>query len=226
MDTTSNRLQLYYPVTPYAINQPFGFNGPCVRNFGKPDQEIVAGIDNNTCPVGYEKLYPKFGMAAHNGLDLKAGEQNVYAAHDGLVIEKQTVPARGLCLGILTNEPVDLDQYGTHYIKIRYWHLKMMFVDVGDQVKAGDLIGISDNTGYSSGDHLHFEGQPMDKDAGGHPYLSFNSPGENPAGVIAAAIDLEPFFNGQYAEQIATVASLYQKLIVVLLKLIHMLKSS
>lgn len=222
----ADRLSLYYPVSPFAINQHFGANNPCVVSFGTPHQVVIDSNADGTCPPGSDKLYAHFGMAGHNGTDLHAGEQNVYAAHDGLVIEKQTVPARGLGLGILTNEPVDLDQYGTHYIKIRYWHLKMMFVDVGDQVKAGDLIGISDNTGYSSGDHLHFEGQPMDKDAGGHPYLSFNSPGENPAGVIAAAIDLEPFFNGQYAEQIATVASLYQKLIVVLLKLIHMLKSS
>ena len=47
-----------------------------------------------------------------------------------------------------------------------------------------------------AGNHLHFEGDPMDKDAGGHPY-NFPHPEE-----IAGAVDIEPYFNGRYAEDI------------------------
>jgi murein DD-endopeptidase MepM/ murein hydrolase activator NlpD len=214
-----SRPSLYYPVKPFHVNQHFGDNVPCVRDFGLPTQSIVSGENNLVCPTGYDKLYAHFGMTGgHNGTDLQAGEQNVYAAQSGTVVEKQTVPARGLGLGILTDEPVDLDGHGTHFLKIRYWHLKTMFVEVGDHVEAGQLIGISDNTGYSSGNHLHFEGQPMDKDAGGHPYLS------EPSNGIGAAIDLEPYFNGQHGQDLY-VNSLRQRAIVLLFKLIDALRA-
>jgi hypothetical protein len=59
-------------------------------------------------------------MSGNNGADLQAGVQPVYAACAGTVIEKQTVSARGLGIGILTRDQVDLDEHGTHFIKIRY----------------------------------------------------------------------------------------------------------
>ena len=39
-----------------------------------------------------------------------------------------------------------------------YWHLQKdgAFVEVGDEVKAGDIIGLSGDTGYSAFPHLHF----------------------------------------------------------------------
>lgn len=211
--------RLYYPVKPFHVNQHFGDNIPCVKDFGLPTQSIVTGADNHTCPVGYDKIYSHFGMSGHNGTDLQAGVQNVYAACDGVVVEKQTVPARGLGLGILTNEPVNLGVHGTHFFKVRYWHLKSFNVEVGQSVRAGDLIGVSNNTGYSSGDHLHFEGQPMDKDAGGHPYLAL------PAGNIAGAIDIEPFFVGIYAEDVLPLEGKLKQLAFLLTKLVALLLS-
>ncbi len=215
-------LRLYWPVRPYHLNQQFGDNLPCVKDFGLSTQIVVTGADNKTCPVGYEKLYQKFGMPGHNGNDLMAGEQNVYASADGVVIEKQTVPARGLGLGILTNDQVDLGSHGVHFAKIRYWHLKSFLVEVGDTVKAGQLIGTSDNTGFSSGNHLHFEVQPMDKDAGGHPVLAFPNGGD---GVIASAIDPTPFFVAIYADTVQQTNSLLSMLVVALQKLVNAIKA-
>ena len=69
--------------------------------------------------------------------------------------------------GTVTVTRNDATGYGTHvrlehtegnikYTTI-YGHLMRYTVNVGDQVSAGDIIGKSDNTGYSTGPHLHFE---------------------------------------------------------------------
>jgi murein DD-endopeptidase MepM/ murein hydrolase activator NlpD len=215
-----NKPSLYYPVKPLHINQHFGDNIPCVKDFGLSTQDIVSGLDNTTCPIGYDKLYSHWSMSGHNGTDLMAGEQNVYATMDGVVVEQQTVESRGLGLGILSKEILDLGSGGEHYLKLRYWHLKSFAVNAGDSVVAGQLIGISDNTGYSSGNHLHFEGQPMDKDTSGHLTLS------NPSGNIAGAIDIEPYFNGMFAQDIQQINSLLSNLVIVLTKLLNYLKSN
>lgn len=212
----AERLRLFYPVKPYQLNQKFGQNDACVKDFGLPSQRIVGKV-NNVCPPGFDELYPHFGFKGHNGLDLQTGEQYVYAAHDGTIVEAQHVPARGLGIGNMTDVPVLLDASGVHFAKTRSWHLKRLFVDVGDKVKAGQPIGVSNNTGYSAGNHLHFELQPMDKDAGGHPFLAFNGNG------IGAAIDPEPFFCGEYAVD-QMLIPLQMQLVILLTKLRDSLK--
>jgi murein DD-endopeptidase MepM/ murein hydrolase activator NlpD len=185
------KLSIHFPVKPFGISQRFAENIPCVKDFGLPTQKIIDGTQG-TCPVGYDKLYQHWGMSGHNGTDVFAGIQPVYAAVAGTVIEMQTAPARGLGLGILSDEEFQMD-CGTHFAKLRYWHLQSFSAKLGDHVEVGQQIGITDSTGYSSGNHLHFELQPMDKDRGGHPKLT------NPQGHIAGAVALEPYLNGLYA---------------------------
>lgn len=66
--------------------------------------------------------------------------------------------------GKVTMARNDATGYGTHlriqhdegYLTI-YGHMMKFKVKVGDVVQAGDVIGQSDNTGFSTGPHLHFE---------------------------------------------------------------------
>lgn len=66
--------------------------------------------------------------------------------------------------GIVRIKKYDPSGYG-YYLLVRhkngletlYGHLSKQMVEVGDEVKAGDIIGLGGSTGRSSGPHLHFE---------------------------------------------------------------------
>lgn len=56
------------------------------------------------------------------------------------------------------------DGYGTQVLiqhpgglQTRYGHLSRLLVGIGDQVAAGQRVGLVGSTGYSTGPHLHFE---------------------------------------------------------------------
>ena len=101
-----------------------------------------------TQPFGVNpQNYAKFGLQGHNGTDhaLPTGTI-VKAPHSGKIIETS----------------IDPSGYG-NYLKIENTtegsvlaHLQKFFVKVGDEVKEGDTIALSDNTGNSTGPHLHF----------------------------------------------------------------------
>ncbi len=87
--------------------------------------------------------------AGHNGIDyaLPMGTP-VLAAADGIV-EKAGVDNTGYGNVIIIRH---LWTDGTVYAHLRNWS-----VQVGQKVKAGEVIGYSGNTGNSTGPHLHFE---------------------------------------------------------------------
>jgi murein DD-endopeptidase MepM/ murein hydrolase activator NlpD len=98
----------------------------------------------------------------HTGLDLVVDVGTpVMAAGDGTVLWSG--------YGIFAGEEDFTDPYGIA-ITIRhdfgfqggplysiYAHLSQSYVEIGQQVQAGEIIGLSGSTGYSSGPHLHFE---------------------------------------------------------------------
>lgn len=160
------RLELYRPLKPWSVNQIFGVNKP---------------------------LYEKFGLEGHDGIDLFAIDwQPIYSATDGVVLEVSSEKERGLGIDIRTIWPVNIGEHGDHIIKIRYWHLAGLNVKVGDNISVGQLIGWADNTGYSTGTHLHFEIKPIINDNGIWKNVYQNN-------GFFGAINPEPFIMPQYA---------------------------
>lgn len=146
------------------ISQNFGENNACIKLDGTGN--IIPRTKAN-CPVSYISVYYYFGMSGHNGLDFPAKDwESVYATLEGIVTELETEPARGLGIGIVSEQEYDWDdafsnKKGTNQIKHRYWHLAGMNVKLGDKVKVGQVIGWADNTGLSTGSHLHYEIKPV-----------------------------------------------------------------
>ena len=94
------------------------------------------------------QYYAQFGLPGHEGIDFRAPHGTmIFACADGTVYRVETA---------------DNNNYGIHVriehadgYKTVYAHLMKPLVMVGDIVRAGEVIGLADNTGNSHGDHLH-----------------------------------------------------------------------
>ena len=113
--------------------------------------------------------YEKFGMLGHNGLDIPIPTgTKLFSCINGTVTE------------VLD----DTTGYGK-YVKVEndecgvlYAHMKEQLVKVNDKVTAGDVLGTSNNTGNSTGSHLHFGVflKPRDR---GNGYAGYINPLDN-----------------------------------------------
>lgn len=166
------KLKLKSPLTFWSVNQPFGAN--------------------------FNNFYKESGMLGHNGIDFFALDSTpVYATHDGRITFTGYDGGGGLGVVIRTEEKFDYYNPKTGelepvYFKTIYWHLKKDTIKVsgGQQVKAGDLIALADNTGRSTGAHLHFGLKPMYRDTE-KDWLWYNLDQNN---GYMGAIDPQPYF--------------------------------
>jgi len=98
----------------------------------------------------FREIHPVYGTPRmHYGQDFSVPYgTDVYATGDGTVIES------GWNSGGFGNYIVIDHGYG---LQSTYGHLSQIKVSKGTNVKRGDLIGLSGNTGTSSGPHLHYQ---------------------------------------------------------------------
>lgn len=182
----AEKFTLFLPVKPLHVNQPFGVN---------PD------------------IYKQFGLNGHNGIDLMATHgQPVYAAHDGTCYpEIDTNQGNGVV--IRTDTEFNYNGTPVHF-KTIYWHLVKAdaIVKTGQKVKAGDLIGYADSTGFSTGDHLHFGLKPQAWNE--NDWVWYNV--EQTNGFLGA-VDPTPYLNGFFAVAATRIFGLYRQIIALLL---------
>ena len=89
------------------------------------------------------------GERFHSGIDFPAPKGTpVVAAGGGRVAYARWHP---LGYGLL----VSIEHTGS--VKTRYAHLSRILVAPGEQVAAGERVGLVGSTGFSTGPHLHFE---------------------------------------------------------------------
>ena len=101
------------------------------------------------------RKHPKYGYwRMHEGIDLSAPKGTpVYATGNAVVTRSSWQPGYGQLIEL---------NHGFGY-KTRYGHLSKRYVNVGDSVTRGQVIGDVGNTGVSSGAHLHYEVRFRDK---------------------------------------------------------------
>ena len=97
-----------------------------------------------TSPYGYRRDPFTGKQSWHNGLDLRAKNEPAYAMMDGIV------------------EKVGYDNRSGNYVTLRhgnyhvsYCHLSSIIVRKGESVFPGIIVGVTGNTGRSTGNHLH-----------------------------------------------------------------------
>lgn len=111
----------------------------CYMSVSYPLKKIIV-----TSPYGRRKDPLSGKRSNHNGLDLQARNEEVYAMMPGEVVK------------------VSSDKRSGNYVTIRhgdytvsYCHLSKTLVKKGAQIMPGEVVAISGNTGRSTGPHLH-----------------------------------------------------------------------
>lgn len=112
---------------------------------GWPSEGILTQGYGPTSETGFKNNVYSF----HNGIDLAAGYgAPIYAAEGGIVVamgdDGKYVYGKWLAIdhknGLIT----------------MYGHLSFRKINIGQQVKRGEVIGYEGATGFSTGSHLHF----------------------------------------------------------------------
>jgi murein DD-endopeptidase MepM/ murein hydrolase activator NlpD len=121
------------------------------ESFMQPMESVVTSI------YGTKRVYNKLKKGQHLGIDYRAAiGDKVPAANAGKIVFSGDL--------FYTGWTVIID-HGVDIFSV-YGHLSKTLVREGDVVKRGDLIGLSGNTGRTSGPHLHWgtkvQGQYID----------------------------------------------------------------
>ncbi|MFJ8580166.1 M23 family metallopeptidase [Micromonospora sp. NPDC093277] len=127
---------------------------------GRTDSKATDERDVWLLPLHNYDFKTPYGMnwgKLHTGIDLVAPEGTPYLAiHDGTVTKAGWFGGYGYTVIVQHAD-------GSEAI---YGHSSAISVTEGQQVKAGDQLGLVGNTGHSYGSHLHLEihvkGQPLD----------------------------------------------------------------
>ncbi|MFQ0971172.1 murein DD-endopeptidase MepM [Gilliamella sp. BG1] len=126
----------YYDINGNSLSQSF-FRYPLAKK-----ARVSSGFNPR-------RLHPVTGqIAPHNGVDFAVSRGTpVLSVGNGEVVIAKYSGSAGNYIAI---------RHGRQYMTT-YMHLDKILVKPGQQVKQGDKIGLSGNTGRSTGPHLHFE---------------------------------------------------------------------
>lgn len=175
------RPEFWFPVKPWVVTQAWGIYNPAYLQFGfsrHNGTDVLEGKDRFCyCPIKNMRVYDT-GYNDSTGNRVKANSEDIYLFPDGK-------EAR---------------------INLIAMHAEKVLCNVGDLLQVGDKMMITDNTGFSTGSHLHIMGRRV------HP-TTFAFLDQNEADN---SFDLAAYANGFYAKDSGAVTAIYTTLIKVL----------
>lgn len=115
-------------------------------------RDSVMPLDEENMLVTTENSYDEWRGGMHYGVDLSGmnGSSQVYSYQSGVVLE---AAGDGWNYGMGSYIVID---HGSGLVTV-YAHLDRVDVSEGDRVEKGEVIGMTGDTGYATGVHLHFE---------------------------------------------------------------------
>lgn len=176
------RLALFHPVKPLRVNQAHGIFNPA---------------------------YKQFGFTEHNGVDYATEDgQIAYAMCEGIVTDVGYNKGAGNYVRYKTEVPVDAEnQIGV--VEFMYMHADHALVERGQYVKVGTPLIVCDNTGFSTGRHLHisayFIGANGLKKRLGRSETDW-------------CFDFSKYYNGMFAGDAYTILGILQRIVALLKK--------
>lgn len=108
-------------------------------------------VKNPVISQAYGVKSKKYKIGFHDGVDFACPEGTpVYAARRGVVAASNWGPDYGIHIVQRRTYPLGTRNH------LVYAHMSKVIVKPGQKISKGQLIGLSGNTGRSTGAHLHF----------------------------------------------------------------------
>jgi hypothetical protein len=188
-------MKIYSPVQSCQINQGFGAL--------------------NTSPDAMP-IYKAEGLLGHNGFDFGVRCKDMEVIHGGQCDPIYCNVEGDGELTVVYIQKDDATGYGVTVLddkwnKFLWWHEDSFdpLVQMGMKIKPGQLLGISGNTGKSTGAHVHF---------GFYPY------GADPKNGYDGAEDPTPYYDNRFVLDIEKQIGIIEAIIQVIQNLINLFK--
>ena len=140
----------------YMLNQPVGVTPFMAYAVGGPRRVASPSAVPADWPYGSGRfIWPVYGWVSqgyrqdHRAVDIAAPSSTFMMAADRGVVVRAGWNNQGYGMFVVIDHNID-------YVTL-YSHLQDVYVDVGDVVAQGQVIGTVGSTGNSTGPHLHFE---------------------------------------------------------------------
>ena len=184
-----NELELYYPCRPFIVTQAWGI---------------------------YNPAYLQFGFSRHNGVDFipynGAKEFDLHCPVKMEILDTGNENGAGNFIKFITTDMWLVDGVAC-YVGGKFMHLKSQAVKKGQICEVGDLLGVADNTGFSTGPHTHLSVYRLGSDK----FTRLDTDKET-----NYTFDPGPYWNGKFAVDV--LIKLLQQLLALLHKLLSIFK--